>query len=103
MPLSIELPAEIQDIYANLFMQTPDECTIQLIINELRRRHVEYRLMDKIFRAQYRMEFDVFKKKRIFESSGRSYEVEKDYCDWELAIDGIQTVSAEIMKLARYI
>jgi hypothetical protein len=52
---------------------------------------------------QYRMEFDEFKKKRIFESSGRSYEVERDYCDWELAIDGIQTVSAELMKLARYI
>lgn len=103
MPLSIELPAEIQDIYANLFMQTPNECTIQLIINELRRRLVEYRQMDKTFREQFRMEFDEFKKKRIFESSIRSYEVERDYCDWELILDGIQTVSAELRKLARYI
>jgi hypothetical protein len=96
MSIYIKLPSEFQCVYQDLFEKTPDECTIQLIINELRRRHVEYRLMDKIFRAQYRMEFDEFKKKRIFESSGRSYEVERDYCDWELAIDGIQTVSAEL-------
>jgi hypothetical protein len=58
--------------------------------------------MDKTFREQFRMEFDEFKKKRIVESSGCSYEVERDYCDWKLAIDEIQTVSAELKKLARY-
>ena len=102
MPVSVKLPAEFQGIYENLFKQNPEGGTIHLVINELRRRLAEYKLMDKTFRERYKIDFDEFKKKRLVEKSAHSYDVEKDYCDWELALDGIATISAELKKLARY-
>jgi hypothetical protein len=48
------------------------------------------------------MDFDDFKRKRVVEKSGHSFQVEEDYCDWELALDGIKTISAELRKLAKY-
>ncbi len=102
MPVSVKLPSEFQGIYQNLLKKNPEEGTIQLVINELRRRLAEYKLMDKTFRERYKMDFDEFKKERVVEKSGHSFQVEEDYCDWELALDGIETISAELKKLAKY-
>ncbi len=102
MPVSVKLPSEFQDVYKNLFKKNPEEGTIQLVINELRRRLAEYKLMDKTFRERYKMDFDDFKKKRMVEKLGHSFQVEENYCDWELALDGIETISAELKKLAKY-
>ncbi len=102
MTVSVKLPDEFQGVYEQLFKLKPEEGTIQLVINELRRRLAEYKLMDKTFRERYKMDFDDFKKKRVVEKSGHSFQVEEDYCDWELALDGIETISAELKKLAKY-
>ncbi len=102
MSVSVKLPVEFQGIYENLFKQNPEEGTINLVINELRRRLAEYKLMDKMFHDRYKMDFDEFKRKRVVEESGNSFQVEADYCDWELAIDGIKTISAQFNKLAKY-
>lgn len=58
--------------------------------------------MDKMFREKYNMEFEEFRRKRVVEKSGFSFDVEEDYCDWELAIDGFKTIAAELKKLAKY-
>ena len=79
-----------------------EEGTIQLVINELQRRLAEYNLIDKTFREKYQMDFDDFKRGHVVEESGHSFQVEEDYCDWELAIDGIQSISTELEKLAKY-
>ncbi len=100
--VSVKLPSEIHSVYEHLFKQKPEEGTIQLVINELRRRLAEYKLIDKTFRDKYKMDFNEFKQKQVVEKSGYSFQVEEDYCDWELAIDGIQTISAELKKLAKY-
>ncbi len=102
MPVSVKLPAEFKGVYEHLFKQKPEEGTIQLVINELRRRLAEYKLMDKMFHERYKMDFDEFKRKGVVEESGRSFRVEEDYCDWELALDGIKTISAQLKKLAKY-
>ncbi len=102
MSVSVKLPAEFQGVYEDLFKQNPEEGTIHLIINELRRRLAEYKLMDKMFSERYKMDFDEFKGKRIVEEFGRSFQVEEDYCDWELVIDGIKTISVQFQKLAKY-
>lgn len=81
MPISVKLPSEFQDVYQNLFKQNPEESTIHLVINDLRRQLAEYILMDKVFRERYRMDFDKFNQKRVVEESGYSSQVEKDYCD----------------------
>jgi len=102
MPVSVKLPVEFQGVYDTIFKQDPEKGTIQLVINELRRRLAEYKLMVKLFQERYKMDFDEFKSKKVVESSDYSFEVEEDYCDWELALDGIRTISAELKKLAKY-
>jgi len=70
--------------------------------NELYGRLAEYRLMDKKFQNKYNMDFEEFKYKRIVEESVCSFEVEEDFCDWDLALDGIETINNEFKKPARY-
>ncbi len=70
MSISVKLPAEFKDIYLNLFKQSPEEGTIKLVINELRKRLAEYKLMDKIFRERYKMDFEEFKRRRVVEELG---------------------------------
>ena len=70
--------------------------------NELRRRLAEYRLMEKKFCDKYNMPFEEFKSKKMVEESGRSFEVEEDFCDWELALDGIDTINNEFKRIAKY-
>ena len=102
MSVTVKLPAEFKEIYQNLFKQSPEEGTIKLVINDLRKRLAEYKLMDKMFREKYNMEFEEFRRKRVVEESGYYFDVEEDYCDWELAIDGFKTITAELKKLAKY-
>ncbi len=102
MPVSLNLPSEFQGIFQNLFKKNPEEGTIKLVINELHRRLAEYKMMDKTFRDRYKMDFNEFKKKKVVEKSGHSFNVEEDYCDWELALDGIKTITGELKKLAKY-
>lgn len=102
MPLFVNLPAEFHGVYENILKQKPEEGTIQLIINELRRRLAEYKLMDKMFRKRYRMDFEEFKRKKFVKKAGYSFNVEEDCCNWELALDGINTFSAELKKLVKY-
>ncbi len=74
----------------------------ELVTNELHRQLAEYKMMYKIFQDRYKMDFNEFKKKNVVEKSGHSFNVEEDYCDWELALDGIETITSELKKLAEY-
>jgi len=78
-----------------------DRTIVKALINELRRRLSEYILIDKIMRKKYGMGFEEFKAKNIVKEKGYSFEVENDYCDWELAVDGIETIKEKIKKLER--
>jgi hypothetical protein len=102
MPVSVKLPSEFQGIFQNLFKQDPMEGTIRLVLNELRKKLAEYTLMDKIFRERYKMDFGEFKRKQVVESLDYSFNVEEDFCDWELAIDGIKSITTELKKLTKY-
>lgn len=102
MPVSVKLPSEFQYIYQNLLKKEPEEGTIQLIINELRRRLAEFRLMDKTYHERYKMDFDEFKMNQAIKEADHSFRIEEDYCDWELALDGIKTFTKELKNLAKY-
>lgn len=103
MTISVELPTEFQGVYEHIFKQTPAESTIQLVIHELRRQLVQYTLLVRKFHEKYKMSFDEFKQKNIVEQLDYSFDVEEDYCDWELALDGVETINTELKKLAKYI
>ena len=102
MIIKIKNNYDFQHIYQNILKTEPVGGTIHMIINELRRRLAEYKLMDKKFHERYKMNFDELRMKRVIKQAGHSFRVEEDYCDWELALDGIQTISAELKKLAKY-
>lgn len=45
------------------------------------------------------MTFSAFKKQHMVEKNNHSFRIEEDYCDWELATDGIVSVNAELKKM----
>jgi hypothetical protein len=72
----------------------------EFIINGLHRQIAEYELLDKMFQDRYEMNFGEFKTGHVVEKTGFSFQVEDDFCNWELALDGIKTIRAQINKLA---
>jgi len=78
-----------------------DRAIIKALINELRRKLSEYILIDKAMRRKYGMSFEEFKAKNIVKEKNYSFEVESDYCDWELAIDGMKTIKEKIERLEK--
>jgi len=57
--------------------------------DEIRRRMDRYELVDRHFRPKYGMNFEEFRDRRVIEKQGYSFEVESDYCDWEMAVTGL--------------
>lgn len=80
-----------------------DQAIVKALINELRRKLSEFILIDKTLRRKYSMSFEEFKAKKILEEKELSFEVETDYCDWEMAIDGIRTIREKIEKLEKFL
>ena len=66
-----------------------------MIINELKRQLIEYKLIKKRLEKKYGTSFEEFKRNEIVKRENYSFEVEEDYCDWELAIDGIATINID--------
>ena len=63
----------------------------RLVKGELLRRLARYELSDKHLARKYGMSFEEFKRNRVVVREGYSYEVESDFWDWEMALDGVQT------------
>ena len=78
-----------------------DKLIVKALINELRRKLSEYILIDREMRKKYGMSFEEFKAKNLVKEKGYSFEVENDYCDWELVVDGIKTIKEKIEKLEK--
>ena len=75
----------------------------KLVINELKRQLIEYKLIEKRLEKKYGMSFEEFKRNEVVKRENYSFEVEEDYCDWGLAIDGIATIKKEIQNIDKYI
>ena len=71
----------------------------RLVINELIRRLNRYKLITKHFERKYGMTFDEFKKRKVVKERGYSFEVESDFWDWEMALDGIETIQEMLADL----
>jgi len=68
----------------------------QIIANEIRRRVNRYELLNRRSRHKYGMYFDEFCDRRVVEKQGYSFEVESDYCDWEMAVTGLVTLKKQL-------
>lgn len=71
----------------------------KLLYNETRRKLIEYELLDRNLARKYGMSFDEFREKKMIEKLGYTWEVEKDYQNWEIARDGIETMEEIIDKV----
>ena len=71
----------------------------KLLYNETRRKLIEYELLDRNLARKYGMSFDDFREKKMIEKLGYTWEVEKDYQNWEIARDGIETMEEIIDKV----
>ena len=59
------------------------------------------RMTDDYYRAKYEMDFDNFEKANIVRDQNYSFEVESHAQEWELAIDGINTIKKKLRELSR--
>jgi len=71
----------------------------KLLYNETRRKLIEYELLDRNLTKKYGMGFEEFREKKMIEKLGYTWEVEKDYQNWEIARDGIETMEEMIDKV----
>jgi hypothetical protein len=71
----------------------------RLVENELLGRLARYELVDRQMTRKYGLSFDEFRRNRVVEQKGYSFEVESDFWDWELTQDGLVTVQEMLASL----
>ena len=81
-----------------------DEMTEDELEEVLRRDFVRkltgYRMTDDSYKKKYNMDFVSFQKANIVEKQNYTFEVESDAQEWELAIDGIETVKKKLKDIS---
>jgi len=96
----IAVPEKIVQIIDHLETGEEIEAKLsQVVENELRRRLARYELTDRLFRKKYGMTLEEFEKNEMVKKLGYSFEVESDYHDWDMAIDGIETLRRDLEEL----
>jgi hypothetical protein len=71
----------------------------RLVENELRHRLNRYQFTDRTLTRKYQMPFADFQARRVVEQHDHSFEVEADLWDWEMALDGMETVQTLLAEL----
>ena len=73
----------------------------KILIEDFKRKLVEFQLVDNRFQKKYRVTLDEFEKRNIIKEKGFSFEVESDYHEWDSALDAINALKAKIEDLSR--
>lgn len=76
-----------------------DEKVRRLLLNEIRRKLVAFEVIDRRFQKKYGMNLADFEKREVIKSRGYSFEVESDYHEWDQAVDSIQVLKDNLLKL----
>ena len=72
-----------------------------LLEAEYRRRLTRYSLTDRRLQEKYGMDFTAFETEQITAKKNYSWDVESDAIAWETAVDGIDTMQAQLAELMR--
>ncbi len=70
-----------------------------ILKHEYRRKLSRYHSTDRILRKKYQMDFEAFEEQGMVERLNYSLEVETDADDWEMALDGISTMTRQLNEL----
>ena len=73
----------------------------KILREDIKRKLVEFQLIDNRFQKKYGMTLDEFEKRNIIKEKGFSFEVESDYHEWDSAADAIKTLKAKIKDLTK--
>jgi len=73
-----------------------------LLVREIKGRILKYEIMIKTFESKYHMSFQDFDQKDMIEKLGHTWDVERDYFDWEMATTEL-THLKEILKRLTHI
>jgi len=96
LQISDQLASYIEDIFPE---ETVDIKIKRLIEHELIRKLAQYQHTVRTLEIKYQMNFEKFKEKNVVTQKGYSFEVENDFCDWEMALDGKKTIERKLNKL----
>ena len=73
---------------------------MKILENEYRRRLNRYHLIDRLLRKKYKMSFEEFRDQGSVKKLDYSLEAESDFCDWEMAITGIESLQEDLAELS---
>ena len=72
----------------------------KLLMEDLKRKLVEFQLIVNRFQKKYGMTLGEFEKRNIIKEKDYSFEVESDYHEWDSAEDAIKTLKSKIEDLS---
>ena len=73
----------------------------KILSEDIKRKLIEFQIIDNRFRKKYGMTLEEFEQKNIIKEKGFSFEVESDYHEWDSAVDAIKTLKAKIEDLSK--
>jgi hypothetical protein len=85
--------------YLGLYGVKTEEKVREVFESEYRRRLTRYEHIDRVLRKKYGMSFHDFERSEIVRERGYTWEVESDSDEWEMAIDGIQSMKRGLEEL----
>ncbi len=98
-----DITNEYQEFFHGLgYKSNLKEGLKKIIENELVRKISNYKHTVRLLEIKYGLNFDEFKNKDIISQRNNSFEVENDFCEWEMAIDGINTIDKLLVKIRNY-
>lgn len=78
-----------------------DEKLLKLTEKEVRRRISRYEITARNFERKYKTTFDEFSKKDMVNKLGHTWEAERDFFDWEMAVTELKELKATLKELGK--
>lgn len=72
---------------------------VKILENQCRRRLNRYDLKNRLLSKKYKMSFEDFRDLEVVKELNYSLEAETDFCDWEMAITGIESLQEYLAEL----
>ncbi|MBE0513040.1 hypothetical protein IBX38_08315 [Candidatus Bathyarchaeota archaeon] len=99
--VTVKVPKDVVEALKLLERSKPiGEALKGLMVHEVERRICRYKLMAKVFESKYKMSFREFDEQDAVEKLGHTWDVERDYFDWELATTELESLEKILRRLA---
>ena len=85
--------------YLGLYGAKAEEKIREVLETEYRRRLTRYEHTDRLLRKKYEMAFDEFERNDLVKAKGFTWDVESDSDEWEMAVDGIESMKRGLKEL----